>query len=235
MVILEAACTSFSSKMKLPPYFRQYPNGFNVALRAANLHVPRFDSSSFRIWNHFNISKLTVAVTRKLQNLPPTPSVPVDQLKAQIQGFKDLDEDKNDKSWIYIVGGGSGSGLILLIIIGVIVDWCCKKSPSKDDRPTTSVTYTAPETTNLSSPNVDTRKNKTVLWSWVGEPVKVQEPVGGQKIVINNDMQLAYTSAILDHLEDLAADVQSHSRRLSARHYPALSVHVWPSTVAQVQ
>ena len=63
--------------------------------------------------------------------LPPAPSVPVDQLKAQIQGFKDLDENTNDESWIYIVGGGSGSGLILLIVIGVIVCWCCKKTQSK--------------------------------------------------------------------------------------------------------
>ena len=117
-----------------------------------------FNSSSFRIWNHFNISNLTVAVTRKLQKLPPTSSVPVDQLKAQIQGFKDLDEDKNYKSRIYIAGGGSGSGLILIIVIGVIVYWCCKKPQSKYDRLTTSVTYTVPETTNLGSPNVDTRR-----------------------------------------------------------------------------
>ena len=159
MVTLEPACSAFSSKSKLPPYFRQYPDGFDVALRAANFHVPKFNSSSFRIWIHFNISNITVAVTRTLQKLSPTPSVPVDQLKAQIQGFKDLDEDKNDKSWIYIVGGGSGgSGLILLIVIGVIVYWCCKKPQSKDDRPTTSVTYTAPETTNLGSQNVDTTR-----------------------------------------------------------------------------
>ena len=108
MVTLEPACSAFSSKTKLPTYFRQYPNGFNVALRAANLHIIQFNSSSFRIWNHFNISNLTVAVTRKLQKLPPTPSVPVDQLKAQIQGFKDLDDNKNDESCIYIAGGGSG-------------------------------------------------------------------------------------------------------------------------------
>ena len=38
--------------------------------------------------------------------------------------------------------------------------------------------------------------------------------MGGQKIVINNDMQLAYASALLDHLEDLGTDVQSHHRRL---------------------
>ena len=121
MVTLEPTCSAFSSKIKLPPYFRQYASGFDVALRAANLHVPKFNPSSFRIWNHFNISTLTVAVTRKLQKLSPTPSDPCDQLKAQIQGFKDFNEEKNDKSWIYIVGGGSGSGLILLIAIDIIV------------------------------------------------------------------------------------------------------------------
>ena len=184
MVTLDPACSAFSSEIKLPPYFRQYPNGFDVALRAANLHIPQFNPSNFRIWNHFNISNLTVAVIRKLQMLPPAPSVPVDQLKAQIQGFKDLDDNKNDESWIYIVGGGSGSGLILLIVIGVIVCWCCKKTWSKEDRPTTSVTYTAPETTNLGSPNVDTRR--AGQYSALGqEPVEVQEPVGGQRIVIN--------------------------------------------------
>ena len=56
--------------------------------------------------------------------------------------------------------------------------------------------------------------------------MEVQEPVGGQRIVINEDMQLAYASALLDHLEDLGADVQSHCRRLTARHYPALQVDI---------
>ena len=212
-------------KLSYPPYFRQYPNGFDVALRAANLHVPKFNSSSFRIWKHFNIYNLTVAVTRKLEKLPPTPSVPVDQLKALIQGFKDLNEDKNDKSWIHIIGGGSGSGIILLIIIGVIVYWCWKKPQSKGDIPTTSVTYTAPETTNLGSPIVNTRRAGQ-YFALGQEPEEVQEPVGGQKIVINNDMQLAYASALLDHLEDLGSNVQSHCRRLRARHYPALPVDV---------
>ena len=131
MVTLEPACSAFSSKIKLPPHFRQHPNGFDVALRDAYLHVPKVNSSSFRIWNHFNIPNFTVAVTRKLQKLLPTPSVPVDQLKVQTQGFKELDEDKNDKSWMYIVGDGLGFGLILLIVIGVIVYWCCRKPSSK--------------------------------------------------------------------------------------------------------
>ena len=66
------------------------------------------------------------------------------------------------------------------------------------------------------------------------EPMEVQEPVGGQKIVINNDMQLSYASALLDQLEDLGTAVKSHHRRLGARHYPALPVDVLPSTVVQV-
>ena len=160
-----------------------------------------------------------------MQKLPPTPSVPVDQLKAQIKGFKDLNEDKNDESWIYTVGGGLGSGLILLIVIGVIVYWFCKKPQSKDDRPTTSVTYTVPETTNLGSSSVDTRRaGQYSALGW--EPVEVQEPVGGQKIMSNNDTQFAYASALLDHLEDLGINAQSHHRRLSTRHYPALQVDV---------
>ena len=88
MVTLEPTYSAFSSKSKLPPYFRQYPNGFNVALTAANLHVPKFTSSSFRIWNHFNISNLPVPVTRKLQRLPPTPSVSVDHLKNKFRDIK---------------------------------------------------------------------------------------------------------------------------------------------------
>ena len=112
--------------------------------------------------------------------------------------------------------------------------WCCKKPQCQDDRPITSVTYTAPETTNLGSPNVDTRR--AGQYSALGqEPVEVQEPVGGQKIVINNDMQFAYASDLLDQLEDLGAGVQSHCKRLGVRHYSALPVDVCPSTVAQVQ
>ena len=103
--------------------------------------------------------------------------------------------------------------------------WCCKKTQSKDDKPTTSATYAAAETSNLGSPNVDTRR--AGQYSALGqEPVEVQEPVGGQRIVINNDMQLVYASALLDHLEDLGTNVQPHHRRLRARHHPALPVDV---------
>ena len=124
-----------------------------------------------------------------------------------------MDEDKNDKPWIYIVEVGSGPGLILLTVIGMIVYWCCMKPQSNIDRPTTSVTYTASESISLSSPNVDTRRaGQYSALGW--KPVEFQEPVDSQKIVNNNDMQLAYASALLDHLEDLGTDVQSHHSRL---------------------
>ena len=71
LVILEPACSAFLSKIKLALYFRQYLSGFNIALRAANAHVYKFNSSSFRIWNDFNISNLTVAVTREIAKTTP--------------------------------------------------------------------------------------------------------------------------------------------------------------------
>ena len=71
MVTLEPACSAFFSEIKLPPYFRQCPNGFDVSLRAANLHIPQLNPSSFRIWNHFNISNLTVAVTKEITKATP--------------------------------------------------------------------------------------------------------------------------------------------------------------------
>ena len=47
MVTLEPSCSALSSEIKLTPYFRQYPNGLDVALRAVNLHVSKFNSSIF--------------------------------------------------------------------------------------------------------------------------------------------------------------------------------------------
>ena len=88
MVTLEPGCSALSSEIKLPPYFRQYPNEFDVALRAANLHVPQFNPSSFRIWNHFNISNLTVAVTRELQKLPPSHQSQLTNWKPKFRDLK---------------------------------------------------------------------------------------------------------------------------------------------------
>ena len=44
----------------------------------------------------------------------------MEQIRSQISSFRHIHEDK-DTTWIYYVGGGSGSGLLLDITIGCIV------------------------------------------------------------------------------------------------------------------
>ena len=46
------------------------------------------------------------------------PDIPIDQLRAKIVSFRQIETNKLT-SWIYYAGGGSGSGFILLIVI------CC--------------------------------------------------------------------------------------------------------------
>ena len=53
------------------------------------------------------------------------------------------------------------------------------------------------------------------------ETVGIQDPMGTQHIVLCNDTQFAFTSALLDQLEDYGADVRQHNRRLKDRHHTA--------------
>ena len=53
------------------------------------------------------------------------------------------------------------------------------------------------------------------------ETVGIQDPVGMQCKVLSNDMQYAFTTALLDQLEDYGTDVKEHHRRLRTRQYPA--------------
>ena len=65
LINLQPACSAFSSVIKLPPYFKQYPSGFHVALESANLYIPKFTPFSFRIWKHSDLSNVT---KRDIQN-----------------------------------------------------------------------------------------------------------------------------------------------------------------------
>ena len=42
------------------------------------------------------------------------------------------------------------------------------------------------------------------------ETVGIQDSVGNKRMVLNDDMQNAFTSALLDQLEDLGTDVKEH-------------------------
>ena len=56
---LQPTCSAFSPEIKLPPYFKQYSEGFEIAIKTAKLNVPTFNISNFRIWQPFNLSKIS--------------------------------------------------------------------------------------------------------------------------------------------------------------------------------
>ena len=58
LINLQPACSAFSPKIKLPPDFKQYSQGFHVTLQAANIHIPTLCPNDFRIWKTFNLSDI---------------------------------------------------------------------------------------------------------------------------------------------------------------------------------
>ena len=84
LINLQPACSAFSSVIKLPPYFKSFSKGFHVALKLANLHIPKFSIPNFRIWTHFNLSNITKPDIQNLKKLTPALSIPITQLRAQI-------------------------------------------------------------------------------------------------------------------------------------------------------
>ena len=63
--------------------------------------------------------------------------------------------------------------------------------------------------------------NQCLVPGW--EIVGIQDPVGTQCTVLCNDMQFAFTSALLDQLEDYGTIVREHCRRVRGRHHTAKS------------
>ena len=116
LVNLQPTCSAFSPGVKLPPYFKHFLKGFHVALRPANLNIPKYTPINFRIWNTFNLSNISPIESEKLKELAPAPTIPIDQLRAQIASFRHINVHKK-QSWIYIVGGESGSGFLFLVVI----------------------------------------------------------------------------------------------------------------------
>ena len=124
---LQPVCSAFSSTIKLPPYFKWCSKGFHVALKSANLHIPKFKTSSFRVWTHLDLSNVTKPEIENLKKLATAPNIPIDQLRAQITNFRNVNPDTG-RPWIYYVGGGPGSCLVLLIVICCLLYWCCKRT-----------------------------------------------------------------------------------------------------------
>ena len=146
LINLQAAYSAFSSDIKLPPYFKQYSKYFHVALKLENLHISKFSPTKFRIQTHFDLSNVTQPEVKNLSKLAP--AIPIGQLRAHIANFRHIDCVRS-KAWIYYVGGGSGSGLMLLIAIYCLFYWCCKKTQNPETRSPTCVAYTDSENPNM--------------------------------------------------------------------------------------
>ena len=228
----QPACSAFSSTIKLPSYFKWYSQGFHVTLKSAHLHIPKFTTSSFRIWTHFDLSNVTKPKIENLKKLVPTPNIPINQLRAHVANFRHITSD-TDKPWIYYVGGGSGSGLVLLIVICCFLYWCCKRTQKLETRSSVCVTNADPENPNMLHIRLGaTGTDRCSVLSL--ENVGFQNPVGTQCTVLSNDMQYAFTSALLDQLEHYGTDVREHHRRLRNRQHTARTpVEAKPSTEIQ--
>ena len=171
------------------------------------------------LWTQFDLSNVTQPEIENLKKLAPAPNIPIDQLRAQIANFRNINPD-TDRPWIYYVGGSSGSGFILLTVICCMLYLCCKRIQSQETRLLACVTNAAPENPNMLHTRVGAiGTDKYTVPGW--ETVGIQEPVGTQCKVLSDDMQYAFDTALLDELKDYGADVKEHHRRLRTRQYTA--------------
>ena len=166
------------------------------------------------------MSKIEPIDIENLKKVTPAPAIPTDQLRTQIASFRQIETNKST-SWIYYIGGGSGSGSVLFIVMGCSMYWRCKHHQSNETGSPPPVAYTASEKPNM----VHTREGaiRTGHSSALSQrTVGFQDLVGNRRLVMDNDMQNAFASALLDQLEDLGTDVTEHCRRLRPRQYSAI-------------
>ena len=127
---------------------------------------------------------------KELKKLEPAPVIPIEQLRAHLSRFRHITTE-TDQSWINYVGDGSGSGLILLLVIGGIMCWCCTKPGYDLSRPPVFVTYTAPKIQSM----MQTREADQ--YSALGQKTAgFQDPVSHRNMVQENDMQPAFATAL---------------------------------------
>ena len=214
LVNLQPACSAFSSKFQLPPYFRKFSQGFAFAIKEANLHTNNLQPTNFRILPSLNVSNLSNTQLQGLKKLDPAKSIPVKLLKAKINQFKVIDFDPKTKYWVFI-GGGSGSGLLLLVIVCLCVYCKCKNHSIKMAR-----------STSLDKSNSDL-ENPNMMHTRVGA-IKSEnnsnfgrETFGIQgserpvlRVRLQDPMQSPGSSRLLYQLERYGDDVRGHHRTL---------------------
>ena len=88
IINLKPACSAFSAKFKLPPYFKKCSQGFPLAIEEANLHTPIIQPLDFRSWKSLDVSNLSDVQISNLKQLKPVSKIPVNILKAEIGNLK---------------------------------------------------------------------------------------------------------------------------------------------------
>ena len=157
------------------------------------------------------MSNISPIESGKLKKLDPSPTIPIDQLRANIASFRHINTDKNP-SWI-IVGSGTGSGFLLLRVICGCLYWRCKNHQYLNARSPVPVTYTDPENPNMMHTSVDAIRSGKC--SDLGrETVGIQVPVSNMDKVVDERLQHAFTEAVLDQLAANGANVKRHCRKL---------------------
>ena len=77
-------------KLNFHPTLNNTQNGFEVAIKTANLNVPTLNTSNFTIWQPFNLSMITDIEIKELKKSEPAPAIPIEQLGAQISSFRHI-------------------------------------------------------------------------------------------------------------------------------------------------
>ena len=91
---------------------------------------------------------------------------------------------------MYITGGGSGAGLLWLVVIGILI-WRCKYPKVKKSSSLPYVTYslTDPENSNMVYSKLGAIRAKKGL-SFGQEIVEIQDPVSNMRSGFENDLHL---------------------------------------------
>ena len=210
MVDLEPACSAFSVKFKLPPYFRKFSQGFPLAMEKANLHTQISQPVDFRVWKSLDVSNLSEVQISNLKELKPANNIPVNVLKAEIGNLKRVDLD-NNKEW-YFIGGGSGSGILLLVIVCLCVYCNCGRQMGKQARSALQSNDTEHENLNMKHTKVDAIGS--VVQTELGqETVRIQSSESPCKSVKYNAQDYGPGSLrLLDQLVKFGIDVNEHHR-----------------------
>ena len=145
--------------------------------------------------------------------MAPAPTITTDQLRTQIASFRHININNDKKqSWI-IVGSGSGSGILLLVVICGCLYWRCKNHQSLKTRSPAHVTYIDPENSNMMHTGGDAIRSDRGLELGL-KTVGIWDPVSDIGREVDVRLQHAFTEAVPDQFAANGTDVEKHHRKV---------------------